>query len=233
MGAIARGRKLGGAHASMAGMKALTSFVSRHAAVLALLVSAVTAIGFGARVEGYSHAQYPLAVLGAPQLPDSSWFNVLAFVVPGLLVASIAARLRSRLGSANGRQTLHWAARIGAQLMLLAALAFATQGVFTLDASDLAGAQNGRHAAAWLVWLIASIVGGAMLWIGLRRQAQTNALAAASLAFAVFLPVVALILPALLPAGFTQRLAFLLWFAWAIAAGALIPQSSYSKPRQP
>ncbi len=186
--------------------------LARHAAVVALLACAGSALVFGARVEGYSHAQHPLALLGAAPAPQAGWFNVLAFVFPGLAAAAAAFGLRSALPAAR------WPARIGAQLMLLAALAFAAQGLLPLDAAELDGAQNGRHASAWMAWLIAAGAGGAGLASGLRRLAPWQGLARVSLAVAVFLPLFALVLPQLVPAGIAQRLAFLLWFGWTICA---------------
>ena len=103
-----------------------------------------------------------------------------------------------------------------------AAVAFAAQGVFRLDANELDGAQNGAHAAAWMAWLIGFAVGGVLLGAGLRGAAPWRTLATLSLGTAVLLPVVALVLPAFIPAGHAQRLAFGLWFAWAIAAEARI-----------
>ena len=41
-------------------------------------------------------------------------------------------------------------------------------------------------------------------------------------AAAILLPVVALLLPMLLPAGSAQRLAFALWFLWALQTGRVV-----------
>ncbi|QNP40221.1 DUF998 domain-containing protein [Lysobacter solisilvae (ex Woo and Kim 2020)] len=203
-------------------MKALLAFVSRHAAMVALWLFVASAWLFAARVAEYSHARHPLALLGAAPLPGAAWFNLLAFVLPGLLLASVAMRLRAQLARTGAPQARRWLPRIGAQLMLVAAVAFAAQGVFRLDANELDGAQNGPHAAAWMVWLIGFVAGGVLLGIGLRGAAQWQGLAMVSLAAAVLLPVVALLLPGWVPAGYAQRLAFGLWFAWAIAAEARI-----------
>ena len=196
-------------------MKARVPSILRHAGVLAALLSAAAAMAFGARVQGYSHAQLPLALLGAAPLPGAFAFNVLAFVLPGLLVATVAIRLRSAIDAAS--DPAPWSTRIGAQLMLLASLAFAAQGLWPLDASDLDGGGSSRHAAAWMAWLLASTLGAALLGAGLRPR---RGFATASVCVAIALPLLAFVLPALVPAGITQRLAFAAWFAWAIGAGA-------------
>lgn len=197
-------------------MKARVLSILRHAGVLAALLSAAAAMAFGARVQGYSHAQLPLALLGAAPLPGAFAFNVLAFVLPGLLVATVAIRLRSAIDAA-GDPAPRWSTRIGAQSMLLASLAFAAQGLWPLDASDLDGGGSSRHAAAWMAWLLASTLGAALLGTRLRPR---RGFATASVCVAIALPLLAFVLPALVPAGITQRLAFAAWFAWAIGAGA-------------
>lgn len=170
---------------------------------------------FAGRIDGYSHAQHPLALLGASPLPHAGLFNLLAFVAPGLLVAWSALRLRIALSSGvDGARS--WSGRLGAQLMLISALAFAVQGLFPLDGADLDGVRSARHAAAWMVWWIAFAAGGVLLAHGLRGPvAPWRGLAASSLLAAFLLPVLALALPMLVPAGGAQRLAFALWFLWA------------------
>lgn len=195
----------------------MISLVSRHVAVFALLLLLVTA-AFAGRVEGYSHLQHPLALLGVKPLPHAAWFNLLAFVLPGLAVAWVALRLRVNL-TAGHAPAAPWSGRIGAQLMLISALAFAAQGLLPLDAGDFDGVRSGRHAAAWMVWWIAFASGGVLLSLGLRGAKRWPSVAGMTLFAALMLPILALVLPKLIPAGLAQRLAFALWFAWAIHAG--------------
>lgn len=177
---------------------------------------------FAGRIDGYSHAQHPLALLGASPLPHAGLFNLLAFVAPGLLVAWSALRLRIALPSGVDGAT-SWSGRLGAQLMLISALAFAAQGLFPLDGADLDGVRSARHAAAWMVWWIAFAAGGVLLAHGLRGPvAPWRGLAASSLLAAFLLPVLALALPMLVPAGSAQRLAFALWFLWAWQAARIV-----------
>lgn len=213
----------------MGRMKALVALFLRHAAVLAALLAAASAIAFGAQVEGYAHAQHPLALLGAAPLPHALAFNLLAFVLPGLLVASIALRLRMSLAETGAPHALRWYARIGAQLLLIAALAFAMQGLLPLEADDLEGVRSSRHAAAWMVWMIAFVAGGLLFGIGVRAAPPWRAVATMTLGASLALPVLALVLPGLLPAGIAQRLAMALWFAWAIHAGSFLARPRVSR----
>jgi hypothetical protein len=127
-------------------------------------------------------------------------------------------RLRAALpSSVDG--TTSWSGRLGAQLMSLSALAFAALGLFPLDGTDLEGVRSARHAAVWMVWWIAFAAGGLLLAIGLRGGVGPwRGIATSSLLAAFLLPVLALLLPMLLPAGSAQRLAFALWFLWALQA---------------
>jgi hypothetical membrane protein len=177
---------------------------------------------FAGRIDGYSHAQHPLALLGASPVPHARLFNLLAFVVPGLLVAWGALRLRAALPSSVDRAT-SWSGRLGAQLMLMSALAFAALGLFPLDGADLESARSARHAAAWMAWWIAFAAGGLLLAIGLRGSvAPWRGIATSSLLAAFLLPVLALLLPMLIPAGSAQRLAFALWFLWALQMARVV-----------
>jgi len=208
-------------------MKRLFSLISTHAAVLAALLFTVASVVFAARVADYSHALHPLSLLGAMQVPSASVFNWVAFVLPGGLVAWVALRLRGQASlSAGSGRAAQWAARVGAQLLLISALAFAVQGLLPLDLDDLDGVRSSRHAAVWMVWWIAFVAGGVLWAIGARANAPARRLAAVSLGVAVVLPVLALVLPRLLLPGIAQRLAFALWFAWSIYAGRAINRSA-------
>lgn len=161
---------------------------------------------------GYSHAQHPLALLGARGIPTAGWFNGLGFVLPGALALLAALGLRARLAQAG------WAARIGARLLQLSALAFAAQGLLPLDPEDLDAASGRLHAGAWTLWWIAFVPGALLLATGLRGADDPDRGRAAPLAIAALLVLMAG-LPALLwPGPPVQRLALA---AWLLAYAAL------------
>lgn len=199
--------------------------LSRHAGSVAAALCASAGAGYAAALEGYSHAQHPLAVLGARTVPHAVPFNLLAFVLPGLLVAWGMLRLRAALPA-----TARWPARIGTQMALLSALAFAAQGLLPLDLGDMDGPASRRHAAAWTAWWVAFAGGGALLASGLARWPAWRRLAAATMLAATMVPAFALFVAVLLPAGIAQRLALALWFAWAIAAGVAVSRAAASAP---
>lgn len=187
----------------------------RYAGLAAALAFALAALGFGAALAGYSHAQHPLALLGARGLPHALAFNLLGFVIPGMLAAAAAIALRTRLPADAG-----WSARIGARLLLLSALAFAAQGLLPLDPADLDARPARLHAVAWMLWWIAFVPGAGLLaWSALaarpRRLAAfaTHVVAAGCVLAFVWLPGEGI------AAGIAQRIAFAAWFGWLAWAG--------------
>lgn len=197
-------------------MNPLSTCVFRRAATLcawiAALLCTAAAIGFGIPIEGFEHAQHPLAMLGSPGMPRAKAFGLLAFLVPGVLLVIATERLRGRLGP-----DATWRARIGVGVLQLSALGFAFQGAFPLDIADLEGSVSARHAMAWMAWWIGFAAGGLLLASGLRGRGDCGVLAAASVVASLAVLFFVLVAPELMPAGAMQRLAFASWFAWAIA----------------
>jgi hypothetical membrane protein len=204
------------------------AFFSRHLALLAALCFLATLLGFGAAVDGYSHRIHPVAVLGGRTMPAAWAFNLLAFIVPGVLLAWQGWRLRDALD--HGNHPVRAPARVGAQLLQLSALAFAAQGVLPLDLSDLQNPASARHAAAWMIWWLAFGIGAALLAVGLRDRLRWRHFAAGSLLVAVALPLCAVWLPQWLAPGLAQRVGLACWFAWALACARVVNRSAASSP---
>ena len=174
----------------------------RSAPLLALLSFALAACIFGVLSPAFSHRVHPLALLGAQGEPMAWVFNALGFLLPGGLLAWQALRLRARMGQAG------WAARIGVQLALLSALAFAAQGALPLDPYNLLAPASRLHALAWTLWWVA-FVPGAMLVAGSAPERRLP-----GFAFALLVPLLALFGTLAMPAAIAQRIAYLLWFGW-------------------
>ncbi len=181
---------------------------------LAMFIAAATICG--TMLDGYSHREHPLALLGASGVPGALAFNTFAFILPGLLVAVVFWTMRSLLPAKAG-----WQLRIGTQLSVLSALAFAAQGLFPLDPDNLVGQANALHALAWTVWWIAFAAAGALLAASGPSHGFRRATVAASIA------VLALALPSWpgAMAAIAPRLAFAIWFVWATCAGREAPLS--------
>jgi hypothetical protein len=181
---------------------------------LVLFVGAL--LGFGAAIDGYSQSVHPVALLGARGVPHWLAFDLLGFLLPGLLAWWALVQAGLAWGREEAGQSAPGAlARIGWTLCTLSALAFALQGVLPVDAAKGLGYGLGRlHTAAWTMWWIAFVAGawllaaGAGAHAGLRRvRIATVAAGVVALAFALFVAIPGA--PAL-----GQRIAFVAWFAW-------------------
>lgn len=188
---------------------------TRLAAVFAPLSFLAAALLAGMAIEGYSHLRHPLALLGAVQAPHPVAFGIFAFAVPGAISTWVAARLRAQLPAAAT-----WPARIGAQLALLAALAFAAQGMLPLDIADLDAGRSRYHASAWLLWALAFPAGTALLAAGLWHAPGWRRFAATSLAAGVAVVVCGFLASGWVGAALVQRVAFLAWLGWGVLAAS-------------
>lgn len=175
---------------------------------LAAAASFVLALaGFGMALDGFAHQLHPVAVLGATGVPHAPGFNLLAFLVPGALAAVLALRARTAL-----RPPAALAARLGWTLALLAALAFAAQGLLPLGLDAPDQAHSRLHGAAWATWGIAFVAATVLLALAdaRTRPAMAAVHAAAGAAVLVF----ASLAGDALPAPLVQRIAFAAWFGW-------------------
>jgi hypothetical membrane protein len=196
---------------SMAGDAALLMFIA---------AAAVFGAMFDAGDGGFSQRTHPLAWLGAQGMARATLFNLCGFVLPGMLAAVALWSLRPAL-PADAR----WSARIGAQLVLLSALAFAAQGVLPLDLQDMDGAASGLHAAAWTVWCLSFAAGALALAWGLRRNPPHRGIPMICVVAGSIVPLFAFVAPLWIPNAFAQRAAFVLWLGWVAWAGRIPPLS--------
>jgi hypothetical membrane protein len=194
-------------------------------AVIATAGFALAVAAFGASLEGYSQAVHAVDVLGATGVPGAAWFNALAFVVPGLLVAAVGVASwlqRPRLAPK--------AARIGALIELFSALAFVALGVFPLDLYRFDAASSRLHAMAWSLWWLSIATGALLAFTSSRGRAGGDPLRWASLALAWSVPGFALFAPAQWGSAIPQRMAFAAWFAWWLLAAFAVSRTAASAP---
>ena len=186
---------------------------ARAAGIAAGACFALALAGFGAALEDYSHGAWPVALLGAAGVPRAAAFNLLGFIVPGLLAAFVALRRRDLLPGDAGA-----GARLGWTLALLSAAAFAAQGLLPLDASAPDAGRGRLHGVAWGLWWIAFTV-AALALAGSALRAGRRLAAAGHLAAGLLVAALAGLDAGALPVALAQRAAFAAWFAWLAWAG--------------
>ncbi|MDN5780630.1 MAG: DUF998 domain-containing protein [Luteimonas sp.] len=184
------------------------------AAIVAAALFVASVAGFGAALDGYSQALHPVGLLGARGVPHALAFNAFGFMLPGLLAAFVAWRLRIVMGDGAP-----WVARIGAWLALLSALAFAAQGLLPLDPRDLESDASRLHATMWTLWWVALLPATVLLAFGLRARGAGRVLGAASVALAVVIVLLATLPLDLLAPAVAQRVVFAAWLGWMVVAG--------------
>lgn len=187
--------------------------MARRVAGLAAGVGFVAALAtFGAALDGYGQARHPVALLGASGVPRAAAFNLFGYVLPGLLAAFVALARRGHLPD-RARAS----ARLGWTLALLAALAFAAQGLLPLDPEAPDSGTGRLHGVAWGAWGIAfPAAAAALAFDALADRRAGIALlhaAAGTLMFAF-----AWLAGDALPLAVAQRSALACWFAWLAAA---------------
>ena len=181
--------------------------------VAAAIVFTCAVLGFGLALSGYSQIGHPVAVLGAKGVPHALGFNLLGFMLTGILAAGTALDLRHRLPADAG-----WPARVGAQLLLLSALGFAGLGVLPLDPDDLHNDASSLHATAWLLWWVAFVPGAALFAFGMRGRGGWRPAVVTSVAAAAIVLFSALLAVEWMPAGVAQRLGYAAWLGWLCVA---------------
>ena len=168
--------------------------------------------GFGAALEGYSQLVYPVSVLGARGIPHAVAFGLIGFVLPGLLMAVVAAGLSRRIASAGAL------ARIGGWILLFSTLAFAALGVFALDVDNSEATSGRLHIACWSLWWLTTATGGVLLSLGSRRWRPGLSWRIGSAAVALLVPWCSLYASGSWGFALSERIAFGLWFGWWLLA---------------
>ena len=180
---------------------------------------AVALVLFALPWPDYRHAEHPPAVLGALGCAGSLAWNLIGYGLVGVLALLAAHGLYLALRDAKAGP----AARIGATLAMLAALAFIAQGVFPLDltrAIDVGSSR--RHVAVWNLWWIAAVAAALAIAFGVRALRGWRTLVPVGIVVAVLMVCALLGEMATLGNGWRQRIALAAWFAWIAWASALV-----------
>ncbi|WP_343239134.1 DUF998 domain-containing protein [Stenotrophomonas sp. PS02298] len=188
---------------------------------LAAVVFVAAVVGFGMQLHGYDQMRHPVSLLGARGIPNGTAFSLLGFVVPGLLAAVAALDLILRMPATAPRPL-----RVGGQMLLLAAIAFAAMGLFPLDVDDIENRASQFHASAWLLWLLAFTAAAIALRFGAGKAKGWRSLSTLTVVCVLWAVCSAFLFEIAMPVAMAQRLAFLGWLVWLVGAARLAPARS-------
>lgn len=188
---------------------------------LAAVVFIAAVAGFGAQLHGYDQMLHPVSLLGARGVPGGTAFSLLGFVMAGLLAAIAMLDLILRMPTSAPRPL-----RVGGQMLLLAAIAFAAMGLFPLDVEDIENRASQFHASAWLLWLLAFTAAAIALRFGAGKASGWRSLSTLTVVCALWAVCSAFLFEIAMPVAMAQRLAFLGWLVWLLGAARLAPPRS-------
>ena len=186
---------------------------------------------FGSRYPGYSHSNRAVSELGAFGAPHAWGWNIVGFIIPGILLAMSGASIALTVD--GGRTRLLW-------LLLISGLAFAGTGVFPAEMHNSDPLMSSLWTSGHIVMLfisgVAWIAGSVVLVRHVGRSTQRRSLKQFSLFLCVMafagmaINVTVTAIPALENSpGLAQRIAFALYFAWYLMAAS----SFVSAPTEP
>ena len=168
------------------------------------------------RSDGYSHATKAVSELGAIGAPFASAFNIIGFILPGVLVAVFASRL-IRKGESNR----------GPILLVMSGAFLALAGLAPADMDDNEALTTILHAVgaigSGVFWVCA------LFWVGplLRERFELPRWGRLTPWFSLFLLAnvgwqAAFRMTGLVMPGWGQRVAFFGYFLWFAVTGLLL-----------
>lgn len=191
-----------------------------HAGWLAAALFVLALLAMGAATPGYVHADEAVSNLGAVGAPHARWWNLLGFVVPGLLIALFAYALAMTMRDDG----IGAAGRIGLWLLCFSGLAFAGGGIWAYDLTRPFERASQLHVAMLTLTMVAFLPAAALVAVGLRGRSNWRALVSVG-------PVLALLTAASIAdragnfipmlettPGYGQRITLALYFAWMVLA---------------
>ncbi len=210
--------------------------LSLHAGWLAGVCFGVAVLVLAADHSGFVAARHPLGHLGALQASGALLWNLLGFILPGLLLMSFSIALEIVMQ----RDGVSRIGRIGTGMLMLSALAFAAQGVLPFDLDDPHVRASQLHVSALVLALLGLMAGAFFVAFSLKARRGWRVLTGGGAVLAILLLVLLIWPPQDLIPGFStrpghaQRLIFALYFGWfALAAGACLRRAWRLAQTQP
>lgn len=177
---------------------------------------------------GYTHFHKAISELGAFGAPHALAWNLLGFIIPGILLAISGGAIAIRVD--GGRTALYW-------LLILSGLGFSGAGVFPAVMEDGSPSMESGWTQAHVIMSFVSglpwVFASAILVLHVKRSAKWQRLTGICILLSLF-AVASLLtniagrgLPLLAEnPGLVQRIAFAFYFAWFLIADFLFAKTS-------
>lgn len=205
----------------------MTARVAGVAGIAAVVVFWTALFGFAAAYPGYSHFHKAISELGAFGAPHALAWNLIGFIIPGLLLAACGAGL-GRAIDVSGRATIvYW-------LLVLSGVGFAGTGVIPAEMRQGSPFMRSPFTVGHVVMTLLSGIPwtiAAFLVVGRVKQnpvwqhsTRVSIVLAVACVVGFALNILAPSLPVLADRpGLAQRISFGVYFAWfLIMAGQLL-----------
>ena len=164
---------------------------------------------------GYSHVVNTISELGAVGTPHAAVWNVLGFIIPGVLLAISGAAIAR---TANRDPSL--SRMLATFLLVLCGLAVAGQGVMPAEmvdgVADVTSTSTRGHFISSLISGAAWVVGALLLVGPMKRNPHWQGLYIVSVVLVVLTLGASFVLRGTLPDGLAQRIGNAFFCAWFV-----------------
>ena len=206
----------------------MTEKLVSRAGVLANVIFWGALFAFAALYPGYTHSHKAISELGAFGAPNALAWNLVGFIIPGILLALCGSAIAIRV---DGQRTaLYW-------LLILSGLGFSGAGIFPAEMRDGSPAMDSAWTMGHIIMSFVSgipwIIASAILVQHVKRSPKWQRFTRICLILTL-LAIASLVtniagrgLPLLAEnPGLVQRIAFAFYFAWFLIAGYLFSNES-------
>jgi hypothetical membrane protein len=191
--------------------------------ITACVVFWATSFVLGALRPSYSHSMNTISELGARGTPNATWWNVVGFIVPGLLLALAGGAIARSIGREQSRLR-----SLAGGLLVLSGLAIAGQGVIPADmtngVADITSPYTRGHFISSLVAAAAWSIGVLLLTGPMKRSPEWRSLRIVSIVLVLLALVASFALRGTLPDGLAQRLGNAIFFTWFVLTSLKLMQ---------
>jgi hypothetical membrane protein len=168
---------------------------------------------FGAMRPAYSHSVNAVSELGAMGTPNALAWNIIGFIIPGLLLAIAGGAIALSVHAERRRPLAFW-------LLILSGLGFAGTGVSPAEIEDgialVSSPFTRGHFIASLIHGLAWLLAVALLLLPMRRNPHWRSLALPSVGLALLTLAASIFLRGTVSDAIVQRVAGGLYFLWIV-----------------